>query len=287
MRKTILTLAMMLMMALASIAAPATPAVPAVPSAANVAALKTDSVNEAVQNVKEKINDALDDTITTSNGIHISDSEELSPEDLKYMSDHWGEIVKNIAYASIAGLLGLVLLILFFRFLNRRNKYRVIERAIENHYPLESLPLGDVNRSAVYVQQPVVAAPQPPFNPAAQQQTGRATVGTPIGAAPNAAPMVMTGMVNWRALMPAVKWIGWGLAFFLFGICIDLENPFWPVGLALIFVGICKGFILYNEQKALQQALQRSQEMQRQEPMRTGVPVPPPMNYTDDDSVND
>ena len=122
------------------------------------------------------------------------------------------------------------------------------------------------------------------------QPGNRATVGTPLPGTP--APVV-TGMVNWRALMPAVKWLAWGLAFTLFGLCIDLENPFWPVGLALMLVGICKGFILYNEQKSLQEAFRRAQEKQSQAPMQgyapteatMGTPVPPVFN--ENNSSND
>ena len=178
-------------------------------------------------------------------------------------------------------LLGLVALVLFFRFLNRRNKYRVIEKAIENNYPLNELSLNDVKRSAIYVQQPVVTA-APPVQP------GQVPVGTPIsGQTPND-PLVMTDMVNWRALMPAVKWIGWGALLILFSVAIgDFENPFWPIGLALMFVGVCKGFILYKEQKALQEAWKRSQQMPPREPMREGIPVPPAFDqdYKEDDNT--
>ena len=95
-------------------------------------------------------------------------------------------------------------------------------------------------------------------------------------------------MVNWRALMPAIKWIGWGTLLVLFSVAIgDAENPFWPIGLALIVVGVCKGAILYKEQKALQEAWNRGQQMQPREPMREGIPVPPPFDddYKEDDNT--
>ena len=98
----------------------------------------------------------------------------------------------------------------------------------------------------------------------------------------------MANMVNWRALTPAVKWIGWGTMLILFSIAIgDAENPFWPIGLALVIVGVCKGFILYKEQKALQEAWKRAQQRQSNEPMREGIPVPPAFGndpvYNNDD----
>ena len=112
-------------------------------------------------------------------------------------------------------------------------------------------------------------------------------MGTPIQGQTAANPIVMTDMVNWRAMMPAVKWIGWGALLVLFSVAIgEFDNPFWPIGLALIFVGVCKGFILYKEQKALQEAWKRGQQMPPREPMRQGTPVPPPLDedYREDDN---
>ena len=289
MKKTILTLVMMLTLTLAATAAPV---VKAQPTNKTHVALKGDSIvvtdgDEEVtvsgipQKVRDKINEALDDTLTAGDGTTVEIEGykgELSPEDIKYMSDHWGEVIRQISYASILGLLALVGLVLLFRFLNRRNKYRVIEKAIINNYPLDELSLNDSKHSAIFVQQPVVTA-----------APGQVTVGTPIQGQTADNPVVMTDMVNWRALMPAVKWMAWGIVFFLFGMVVgDFENPFWPIGLALIFVGLCKGYLLYKEQKALQEAWRRAGQMApKSAPMREGIPVPPPMDndYKEDDNT--
>ena len=293
MRKTILTLAIMLMLALAATAAPTIKATPA--SKAHVA-MKGDSVvvtdgDKSVtvsgldlQKVNEKINEALDDTLTTGGTTVEIDGYkgELAPEDIKEISNQWASVAKQWAISGSFCLLGLVALVLFFRFLNRRNKYRVIEKAIENNYPLNELSLTDVKRSAIYVQQPVVTA-APPVQP------GQVPVGTPLeGMAPQQ-PIIMTDMVNWRAMRPAITWLGWGAAALFCGIAIDGSNPFTPIGLALIFVGLCKGFIIYKEQKALQEAWRRAEQQRatqpQREPMREGIPVPPPMDeeYRSDD----
>ena len=293
MRKTILTLAMMLMMALAATAAPTIKATPA--SKAHMA-MKGDSVvvtdgDKSVtvsgldlQKVNEKINEALDDTLTSGGTTVEIDGHkgELAPEDIKEISNQWASVAKQWAISGSFCLLGLVALVLFFRFLNRRNKYRVIEKAIENNYPLNELSLTDVKRSAIYVQQPVVTA-APPVQP------GQVPVGTPLeGMAPQQ-PIIMTDMVNWRAMRPAITWLGWGAAALFCGIAIDGSNPFTPIGLALIFVGLCKGFIIYKEQKALQEAWRRAEQQRatqpQREPMREGIPVPPPMDeeYRSDD----
>lgn len=292
MKKTILSLVMMLTMAMAVSAGPVVKAAPA--SKTNVE-FKGDSiiVNDGdqsvtvsglpeLQKVRDKINEALDDTLTAGNGstVQIGD-QELSAEDIKYMSDHWGEIAKQMCYASIAGLLGLVALVLLFRYLNRRNKYRVMEKAIENNYPLNDLSLNDVQRGAIYVQQPYVAAPAP-------QQPGQVPVGTPIKGQTPDNPLVMTNVINWRALMPAIRVLGWGVFLALFGLFVcGGDDPFTFIGLALAFVGLCKGFILYKEQKALQEAANRAQQMPPRQTMQTGTPMPPNFDadYKEDDST--
>ena len=301
MRKTILTFAMMLMMALSATAGPIVKATPA--SKANVE-FKGDSIvvtdgDQSVtvsglpemQKVRDKINAALDDTLTAGGTtVEIGDRKgELDPEDIKEISNQWASVAKQWAISGSFCLLGLVALVLFFRFLNRRNKYRVIEKAIENNYPLNELSLNDTKRSAIYVQQPVVTAPQVVNAASAAQQPGQVPVGTPISGQTPDNPIVMTDMVNWRALMPAVKWIGWGIVLILFSVAIgDAENPFWPVGLALVVVGLCKGFILYKEQKALQEAWKRGQQMHpHSKPMREGIPMPPTFDqdYKEDDNT--
>ena len=309
MKKTILTFVMMMTMAFTLTAVPTIKANN--PKSQTNVELKGDTIvvtdgDESVtvsglpelQKMRDKINRALDDTLTAGNGTTVefgNHEGDLSPEDIKYMSDHWGEVAKHITYASIAGLLGLVLLVMLFRFLNRRNKYRVIEKAIENNYPLNELSLNDVKRSAIYVQQPVVAA-APPMSAAPQMgaapQPGQVPVGTPIEGMTPQNPVVMTDMFNWRALMPAIRLLGWGLFITLFGILVVGDGGMDPVtlfGILLMFLGLGKGFILYKEQQALQEAWRRSQQMQPREPMREGIPVPPPFDEdykADDDSGN-
>lgn len=291
MKKTILILVAMLAMTMAATAGPVIKATPAKNKANTNVEFKGDTMvvtdgGESVtvsglpmQRVRDKINDALDDTLNAGSGttVEIGDHKgELSPEDVKEISNQWASVVKQMTISGSFCLLGLVALVLFFRFLNRRNKYRVIEKAIENNYPLNELSLNDTKRSAIYVQQLVVTAPRMANAAPAPQQAGQVPVGTPISGQTADNPIVMTDMVNWRALMPAVKWIGWGTVLVLFSIAIgDAENPFWPVGLALMVVGLCKGFILYKEQKALQEAWKRAEQMTPREPMREGIPVPP------------
>ena len=272
MKKTILTFVMLLMVALAT---QTTMAVPV---------NKTDSLINAkmqgVERVKEKIDKTLDDTIVSNDrdgwAVEMAKDSEMSAEDIKEISNQWANVFKDISLASIFGLLLLLFIILLFRYLTRRRKYDMMEKAIMNNYPLNDLTLNETKNTAIYVPQPVYPAPGVPVS------------NSSAPAAPMTMPAMNT-MPNWRALMPAVKWMGWGIAIFLFGCCLgDFDNPFWPVGLALIFVGLCKGYILHKEQKTLQEAWERAKQMPPQEPMREGIPVPPPLHdYNSDVSAND
>ena len=238
--------------------------------------------------MREKINKTLDDTIVSNDGwaVQMARENDMTPEDIKEISDQWANVVKDICLAGILGFLLLLLMILWFRYLTRRRKYDVMEKAIMNNYPLNELSLNDNKHSAIYVQQPVVtAAPQATATPA-----GQVPMGTPLEGMTPQNPIVMTDMINWRAMMPAVRVLGWGVFLALFGYFVaGGSDPFTYVGLALMFVGLCKGFILYKEQKALQEAWRHSREqMPQREPMRQGIPVPPPMDgYNSDVSAND
>jgi hypothetical protein len=285
MKKTILALVMVLMAAFAVQEVQAAPVKPVNPVKQAVQ-FKSDSVMastaEEMEKVREKINEALDDTLTTGSmgSIGIGGENDLTAEDMLQMSAQWAEVVKKMGYASIAGLLALVLLVLLFRYLNRRNKYRVMERAIENNYPLNDLSFNDAKRSAIYVQQPVIRAAVP-------QQPGQVPVGTPIQGQTPDNPIVVSNVFNWRALMPGIRVFGWGLFLLLFGIFVAGGNdPFTVVGVALMVVGLIKGFILYKEQQSLQEAMKHAQQTQPRQSMREGIPVPPPLDddYKEDDN---
>jgi hypothetical protein len=283
MKKTILSLVMILTVAFAASARPVIKATPA-KNKANVE-FKGDSIvvsdgEESVtvsglpeiQKVRDKINQALDDTLTGGSGttIEIGDQKgELSPDDIKEISNQWASVVKQMVISGSFCLLGLVALVLFFRYMMRRRKYDVMEKAIMNNYPLNDVAFNESKNTAIYVPQPVYPANGGPRTSPQQ-------------------PVTMNAMPNWRALMPAVKWIAWGVLLVLFSVaaCNGGEDPFWPIGLVLMLVGVCKGFILYKEQKVLQEAWNLNAGRQQQEPMREGIPVPPPFDedYKEDDS---
>ena len=118
----------MLMMALTATAGPT---ITATPANKTHVAFKGDSIvindgDEQVtvsgipQKVRDKINEALDDTLTGGSGttVEIGDQKgELAPEDIKEISNQWASVAKQWAISGSFCLLGLVALVMFFRFL--------------------------------------------------------------------------------------------------------------------------------------------------------------------------
>ena len=110
MKKTILTLALMLMMALAATAAPATKATSASKPSVE---FKGDTITVSdgdksvtlsglpeMKKVRDKVNRALDDTLNAGSGttVEIGDYRgDLSPDDVKEISNQWASVVKQMA----------------------------------------------------------------------------------------------------------------------------------------------------------------------------------------------
>lgn len=297
MKKTIISFLMAMLCALMVVAAPAhqyKPAGKAVAQVTDSAARQADAADAAViihngdtvrikggsgmarlnDIIEHAVDGALDDTLYNGHDA-VAAADNGEPIDFNAVNEYWSKSVSKIVIVACFCLVFIVLLVVWFRYLTRRRKYRMIEKAIENNYPLTDAMLGDGKRSTVYVQQPMAA--QQAQNPA----------GEPVApAAPgNPAPRV-TAMTDWSAFNPAIKWLGIGFGLLLFGIFCD-ASPFTAVGLALMGVGVAKGFIAYRQQQEMQQwrAQQPQQPQQPQgEPMREGIPVPPPFDNNNEPS---
>ena len=223
--------------------------------------------------INSAVNGALDDTLYNGNDVVVDvDDEDM---DFNEMNEYWSKAATDIVVAFFFFLAVVVLLVVWFRYLTRRRKYHMIEKAIENNYPLTDAMLGDGKRSTVYVQQPVAA------------QQAQTPAGEPVApAAPgNPAPRV-TAMTDWSVFNPAIKWLGIGFGLLLFGIFCE-ASPFIAVGLALMGVGAAKGFIAYRQQQEMQQWRAQQPQQPQGEPMREGIPVPPPFEGNAENDNNE
>ncbi|MBO6250197.1 MAG: hypothetical protein J6N71_02485 [Muribaculaceae bacterium] len=210
----------------------------------------------------ERISQALDDTVINRASIDsaVASNVDSWPNDnIMELNRIWSRVANQAISAFWIALGVIIFICLLFGYLRRRRKYRVIEKAIENNYPLPEGILGNKPSSqTIYVQPAPAPAPRPVAPPPAQAWTrpanGPQAAGTASGntqAQPSAVPnaSIPAGMpVNWRALWPAFKWIVAGLSGMLF---FALAGGAWPmVGLCTIplLIGLGKAFILYQDQ---------------------------------------
>jgi len=214
------------------------------------------SAGKGLSRLGVKISDAINDTIINMNQ---GDSASVASVDTgvgpvvslnelkewKEISHEWAWVAQNIAMLTLAAVLAAMLLVLVFRYLNRRSKLRVIEKAIENNYPLPAGIFSESKRMVV-VQQPTTSATAPAANAvgnndAAQQQV---PVGTPMA----------VNFLSWDVLKSPIKWAAWGVGLTLFG-ALEWATPFLCVGIALIVVGATKAYVRYQEVKGINEQL--------------------------------
>jgi len=226
-------------------------------------------------NIANAIDDTLinvvpGDTVQNAAGVTVRNGEDEWGLTTRIISAQWTSVVHQVAFLSVVGLVLIVLLVLLFRYLNRRSKLRVIEKAIENNYPLPESLMAE-GRRTVIVQQPPVVVQSTASSNASQsaQPVPTAVTGVPMG----------VGFYSWDALKSSVKWLAWGLGIMLFFLFAGEPIPA-SVGIALIFVGLAKWYIRYQEIKAI------NEQLQRQPPVQQRPVAPPQFNADDNNNAN-
>ena len=249
------------------------------------------SVTISTATLNSLISSALNDTlITHPSGYYSNTSIEIdsvteadirleqikSAERIRRNALETGMITKNTAIVFTA-IFAIVFLGLLFMYLHRRAKYRVMERAIENNYPLSGTILGREPRQTVVVQQaqpsfatPPVANAVPDGQPTAPEQA-----------------LNTDRLINVQAYKTPLTLIAFGLGGMLF---FALADAMPMVGLCsiLLFIGASKGVIAYLEQRNaayLQQQFRASQQQQpdspqQQQPARPESPQQQPPVFT-------
>ena len=118
------------------------------------------SINEILN--KEVINEDDDNDSYNDRDNDYALNQRLAMERTRYEIESVAVIVTIV----FGALLLIILVCLWFFYLNRRNKYRVIERAIENGYELPPSFTGkSPNPAPVVPPMPNPQAPYPPQNP--------------------------------------------------------------------------------------------------------------------------
>ena len=221
-----------------------------------------DTVRIAAPQITEKLGVLLDDTV-----INLADNEVAQPQELNDRSDWvdmqriWSNTAENISIVFVWGMVCLIALIMLFNYLKRRRKYKMVEKAIENNYPLPPYvfdghaPAQPV-WSAPAPQQPVQGTPiadgtpvepavdengnptPPPFNVQNDPWNGQATQ------APQQ-PVMGSPRMNWRAFQNSFILVAVGLGLMI----MFHETMLVGIFSILVLIGLGKGFIEYQEQR--------------------------------------
>lgn len=219
--------------------------------------------------VEASINDFLGDTLLAADDAYRTrtDSEYYLNE--RMTIDGGMRLARNIVAMLALGTIVIVFLALLFAYLNRRRKYKMVEKAIENNYPLPAELLGGrtVQQHNIYVTQPA-AAPQAP-----------AVQGVPQPAATQPAATQTRAVTNWAAYKGGFITAAVGLGLMLFFAAAG-ATPMVALMSIILFVGLGKMFLVYQEQRngvwmVNRQVTQQPPQQQPQQPQPTQVPPQP------------
>lgn len=204
----------------------------------------------------------LDDTIVDNNKDYDYNYEEqASNRDETFISVNaiWSGVARKIVVYTIVATVLIIFFVLFFRHANRRRKYKVLEKAIENNYPLPEGIFSDKGNKTVYVQQPAYGPAQPAQAPNATQSTVEGTPVPPpyrsydnLGATADKGATKqhfnpMNEQFNWHALR-GVGATAAGLGGIVFGLATGAE-PLIGIFCIPLFIGGFKMFASYMDQR--------------------------------------
>lgn len=248
-----------------------------------------DTVRVTDGEVKKTISKAINDTLWSEKAETADDDETynymaLDNDARLKETSMWSSTVKQISISMCFCIMVVVFLSLLFYLLHRRAKYRVIEKAIENNYPLPPSLGGtptykqapqrpDAWRNYAPQQQPQ-PQPQPQAQPQPQPQQPPYQQGMNAPMQPN-----MPYRVNYMAYKKSFVLVCVG---FMMAMFFDSAgaSPMVFLSMIVVLLGLGKGFVIYKEQKQDQdywrwQMQQQQQQQAPQQPQQNAEQQPP------------
>lgn len=232
-----------------------------------------DTVRVTDGEVKKTISKAINDTLWSERAETADDDETynymaLDNDARLKEASMWSSTVKQISISMCFCIMVVVFLSLLFYLLHRRAKYRVIEKAIENNYPLPPSLGGtptykqapqrpDAWRNYAPQQQPQ-PQPQPQAQPQPQQPPYQQGMNAPMQ--PN-----MPYRVNYMAYKKSFVLVTVGLMAAMFFESAG-ASPMVCLSMIVVLLGLGKGFVIYKEQKQDQDYWQWQMQQQQQQP---------------------
>ena len=241
-----------------------------------------DTVRVTDGEVKKTISKAINDTLWSEKTETADDDETynymaLDNDARLKEASMWSSTVKQISISMCFCIMVVVFMSLLFYLLHRRAKYRVIEKAIENNYPLPPSLGGtptykqapqrpDAWRNYAPQQQP---QPQPQAQPQPQQPPYQQGMNAPMQ--PN-----MPYRVNYMAYKKSFVLVTVGLMAAMFFESAG-ASPMVCLSMIVVLLGLGKGFVIYKEQKQDQDywRWQMQQQQVPQQPQQNAEQQPP------------
>lgn len=250
-----------------------------------------DTVRVTDGEVKKSISKAINDTLWSEKAETADDDETynymaLDNDARLKEASMWSSTVKQISISMCFCIMVVVFLSLLFYLLHRRAKYRVIEKAIENNYPLPPSLGGtptykqapqrpDAWRNYAPQQQPQPQPQQPQQpHPQAQPQQPPYQQGMNAPMQPN-----MPYRVNYMAYKKSFVLVCVGFMAAMFFESAG-ASPMVFLSMIVVLLGLGKGFVIYKEQKQDQdywqwQMQQQQQQQVPQQPQQNAEQQPP------------
>ena len=232
-------------------------------------AIVTDSAMKSV--VIKAINDTIWSSNLNEDGNFADASDEADRKTATEIATRWANVAETATHTIFAGIVVVVFFCLLFYFLNRRSKYRVIEKAIENNYPLPPSLGGSSHPRAA---QPNAWRNYTPTTPPANEAGAAPQQQAQASAPQQPTPQPMYYRSNYRAYNGSIKLIAVGIAlmvFFLFG----GATPMVGLTSMLVLLGLGKALITYKEVQQDREYWQwQAMQQQPQQPMPEPQPQP-------------
>lgn len=243
-----------------------------------------DTVRVTDGEVKKTISKAINDTLWSEKAETADDDETynymaLDNDARLKEASMWSSTVKQISISMCFCIMVVVFMSLLFYLLHRRAKYKVIEKAIENNYPLPPSLGGtptykqapqrpDAWRNYAPQPQPQPQQPQPQPQPQAQPQQAPYQQGMNATMQPN-----MPYRVNYMAYKKSFVLVTVGLMAAMFFESAG-ASPMVCLSMIVVLLGLGKGFVIYKEQKQDQDYWRW--QMQQQQPQPPYAPQQQP-----------
>lgn len=224
-----------------------------------IIARDNDTIRIANSRIMEKLGNILDDTV-----VNISDEVDCDKErDAGWRvtaiesQQIWAHTAQEITIVVVWGLVALTVAILLFNYLKRRRKYKMVEKAIENNYPLPPYIFdGNSPTQPMYGTTVVPPVQGTPIDKDSHNEStatdSTAPTPPPINAqsdpwnAPTSQqPTVGTPRINWHAFQSSFILVAVGLGLMI----VFHETPLMGIFSILVLIGLGKGFIEYQEQR--------------------------------------